>query len=57
VLVVHEIKIKDRNGLEFCAVHLRVANPQGSAQEGGASKPQGCFENDRARTHRHRQFS
>jgi hypothetical protein len=31
VLVVHEIKIKDRNGLEFCAMRLRMGNPQGKA--------------------------
>jgi hypothetical protein len=32
VLVVHEIKIKNRNGLEICAMRLQMRNAQGSAQ-------------------------
>jgi hypothetical protein len=34
MLIVHEIKIEDRNRLEFCATRLRMKDPQHSAQYG-----------------------
>ena len=52
VLVVNEIEIENRNGLKFCAVRLHRGNPQGSAQQGGRNKPQGCFGNDGTHAHR-----
>ena len=46
MLIINEIKIEDRDHLEFCAMRWRVKNPQHSAQHGRKKKPEACCGND-----------
>src|SRR5437763_16975968 len=53
MLIVNEIKIEDRDRLEFCAMRWRMKNPQHSAKHGRKDKLETCCANNGAQAHPH----